>query len=50
MSQSENIHISDDDSNDGIDECKRDLTKDLNGGVLKQIVQGGKCKFSIFIL
>lgn len=44
MTDSKNVHISDDDSNDGIDECQRDLTPDLNGGVLKQIVQGGKCK------
>ena len=41
----ENKLISDDESNDEIDECQRDLTPDLNGGILKQIVQGGKCKF-----
>lgn len=39
------VIISDDESNDGIDECSRDLTSDLNGGVLKQILQGGKCKY-----
>lgn len=36
--------VSEDESNDEMDECMRDLTKDLNGGILKQIVQGGKCK------
>ena len=37
--------ISDDESNDGIDECQRDITPKFDGGVLKQIVQGGKCKY-----
>lgn len=41
------VVISDDESNDGIDECQRDITPKLDGGVLKQIVQGGKCEYRL---
>lgn len=37
--------ISDDESFDGIDECQRDITPKSDGGVLKQIVQGGRCEY-----
>lgn len=38
------LYISEDESNDGMDECKRDITPNNDQGVLKSILQGGKGK------